>query len=163
MDRNDFGDMGEVGGVGGKRNVSPVGAAAGDFLSVSSTFGPSDSGGVEGGVRIFTCRVGSTKLWVGGGLYVIPMAPCRPARSRFWGINATVTSPSPEPGFRGGTGIRMAHCLPVTLGSSHRSSVRIFSLSKYFQLLIRRAVAGSASISVFVPLPGNWRNVVSLQ
>lgn len=166
MDRKELGEMGvmgETGGVGGSRNVSPTGALTGGFITAPLDVGTCDSGGVEGGVRTLardTWLVGSCAV---GALYVIPMAPCRPARSRFWGMKATVISPSrPLPGCKAGTGIRTTDSLPVTRGSSHRGMARIFFLSKCFQLLMRRADAGSARIRVF-PFAGNWRNVASWQ
>lgn len=94
---------------------------------------------------------------------MIPIAACKPAISRFCGMKATVTSPGWPPDTMGGTGMRITDCLPVTLGSSHRSIVRILSASKYFQLLITRAAAGSARMRVLVPLAGNCRKVASLQ
>jgi hypothetical protein len=161
MDRSDVGEMGEMGGVGGNKNVSPIGIVV-DRRPTLTIFCACDPPGVEGGVRILPERTCSTNSWVGGDLYVIPMALWRPTRSCFWGMKATVTSPFPPPSCKGGTGIRTTDCFPVIRGSSHRSIVRIFFLSKYFQLLINRADAGSARMSVF-PLAGSWRSVASLQ
>lgn len=133
MDRNEpgeIGEMGEIGGVGGSRNVSPVGIVTGGLVSLPMNICPW-AFGVDGGERTLTRGTFLIKSWeVGGDLYVIPMAPCRPARSRFWGIKATVTSPSRPLGCTGGTGIRITDCFPVMRGSSHRLMVRILLLSK---------------------------------
>lgn len=48
-------------------------------------------------------------------------------------------------------------------GFSHLGIVRTLLLSKYLQLLIRRAEAGSARMMVLVPVAGSWRRVASWQ
>lgn len=65
--------------------MSLVGVVADNCLSALINCWIYDSG-VEGGVRTLTRGICLIKSCVGGDLYVIPIAPWRPARSCFWGM-----------------------------------------------------------------------------
>lgn len=161
-DWTDLKECGDTGGVGGSRNASGTAKVLVDVaLEACVLCELGVAGGERGSVM---AGVATFKLCVGGGRYVIPIAACRPTRSRFsCGMKATVTSPAWPPGAAGGTGIRRTDSLPVGLGSSHRSIVRILSWSKYFQLRIKRAAVGSARMRVLLPLAGSCLSVASLQ
>jgi len=90
----------------------------------------------------------------------MPTAPCSFETSLLCSMRPMVTSPGSPPGMIGGTGSRTTFRRPW---ASHRGRVRTLSGSKYLQLRINRAAAGSARITVLVPVGASCRSVASLQ
>lgn len=154
-------------GVGGDRDGSPgpVRTVDENILErlVKDLRGLGDGGGDNQAGEVGVLEPSWTGGDVEGARYVMPTALNNPEMSFFCGMKATVTSPASIPSTFGCTAILTTASGPGILESSHLGIVTTLSLSKYLQLRMMRAEAGSARMMVLVPVGGSWRSVASLQ